>query len=212
MTGTDYDNVELFSELHYSARTLRRRGGFYSNKLVEGILSSLRIDTGRILIFHTCRMNATAASVSSREPSTFKLGVAWVALCLALAIHVTDEASTGFLSVYNPTVLALRAKLGFWPMPTFEFREWLTGLIVADVVLLALSPFVFRGSRWIRPVFYFFAVVMVFNALGHTAATILGHTVSTIRFPRPAPGFYSSPFVLAAAVYGLVQLKRARGA
>src|SRR5713226_5585562 len=100
-----------------------------------------------------CRMSATAASVSSPEPSTFKLGIAWVAICLALAIHVTDEASTGFLSVYNPTVLALRAKLGFWPMPTFEFREWLTGLIVADVVLVALAPYAIRNVRWIRFLF-----------------------------------------------------------
>jgi len=158
-----------------------------------------------------CRMSATEASVSSPEPSTFKLGIAWVALCLALAIHVTDEASTGFLSVYNPTVLALRAKLGFWPTPTFEFREWLTGLIVADVVLLTLAPFVFRGSRWIRPVFYVLAIIMLFNGLGHTTGTILGHTVSSVRFPRPMPGFYSSPLLLATSVYAFVQLRRTGG-
>ena len=95
-------------------------------------------------------------------------------------------------------------------MPTFEFREWLTGLIVAVVVFLALSPFVFRGSRWIRPVFYVFAVIMLFNGLGHTAGTILGHTVSSVRFPRPMPGFYSSPLLLGTSVYGLVQLRRTR--
>ncbi len=80
----------------------------------------------------------------TREPGIFKLGMAWVLLCLALAVHVTDEASTGFLAVYNPTVVALRARLGFWPMPTFEFREWLTGLVFAVLVLLALSPFLPR--------------------------------------------------------------------
>jgi hypothetical protein len=141
---------------------------------------------------------------------TFKLGIAWVALCLALAFHIADEASTGFLSVYNPTVLALREKLGFWPMPTFEFREWLAGLIVVDVVLLVISPFVFRGSRWIRPVFYFLAVIMLLNGLGHTTGTILGRTVSSVRFPRPMPGFYSSPLLLIAAIYALVQLRRTR--
>jgi hypothetical protein len=36
-------------------------------------------------------------------------GMAWVMMWLALAIYVTDEALTGFLAVYNPTVLALRA-------------------------------------------------------------------------------------------------------
>jgi hypothetical protein len=123
-------------------------------------------------------------------------------------VHVTDEALTGFLSVYNPTVLALRAKLGFWPMPTFEFRDWLTGLILAVIVLLALSPVVFGGSRSIRPFFYFFAVLMLFNGLGHTAGTIFGQTVSSIRFPRPMPGFYSSPLLLAAAIYALIQLRK----
>jgi hypothetical protein len=30
------------------------------------------------------------------------VGRAWVTLCLALALHVTDEALTGFLDVYIP--------------------------------------------------------------------------------------------------------------
>ena len=97
-------------------------------------------------------------------------------LWIALALHVTDEALTNFLSVYNPTVLALRAWFGFWPMPTFEFREWLTGLALGVLFLASLSRFAFRNVRWIRPVFYFCAVVVgVMNALGHTIATILGH-------------------------------------
>ena len=155
-------------------------------------------------------MTASAAPAVTHDRATHKLGSAWIALCLALALHVTDEASTGFLNVYNPTVLALRAKLGFWPMPTFAFREWLTGLIVAVVVLLALSPLVFRGVRWMRPIFYIFAVIMLFNGLGHTAGTILGHTVSSVRFPRPMPGFYSSPLLLVTSVYALLQLSRTR--
>jgi hypothetical protein len=130
---------------------------------------------------------------------------------LALAVHVTDEALTGFLSVYNPTVAALRARFGFWPMPTFEFREWLTGLITLIVLLAALTPFAFRNAPWIRPVLYFCAIVIgILNALGHTLGTIFGQTVSTVRFPRPAPGFYSSPLLLVAAMYALVQLRRTR--
>jgi hypothetical protein len=130
---------------------------------------------------------------------------------MALAVHVTDEAVTGFLSVYNPTVLALRTQLGFWPMPAFEFREWLAGLTVGIVGLAALSPFAFRNARWIRPLFYFCAVVTgVLNALGHTAATIFGQTVNAVRFPRPAPGFYSSPLLLVVSIYALVQLRRTR--
>ncbi len=149
------------------------------------------------------------AAGSAKSRSLRRLGIAWVLLALALAVHVTDEALTGFLSVYNSTVLALRAKFGFWPMPTFGFREWLGGLTLGILLLLALSPFAFRGSRWIRPLFYFVAIVAgILNALGHTLGTILGHTVGTVQFPRPAPGFYSSPLLFTAAVYGLVQLRR----
>src|SRR5689334_3101129 len=149
----------------------------------------------------------------SANPSAaaFRLGVAWVMLWIALALHVTDEALTGFLSVYNPTVLALRARFGFWPMPAFDFREWLAGLTLGILVLAAFSPFAFRNARWLRPLFYFCAVVTgIMNALGHTIATVLRHTVSTVQFPRPAPGFYSSPLLLIASIYALLQLRHTR--
>lgn len=136
-----------------------------------------------------------------------KLGIAWVALSLALALHVADEATTGFLAVYNPTVLAMRARVPWFPMPVFEYKEWLGGLIVAVVVLLGLSPFAFQGKRWMRPLAYLFGVLMLANGLGHTLGTITGRTVASVRFPRPMPGFYSSPVILAAAVYLLVQLR-----
>ena len=140
-----------------------------------------------------------------------RLGIAWVLLWMALAVHVADEALSGFLSVYNPTVLALRARFGFWPMPTFEFREWLTGLVLGILVLASLSGVAFRNARWIRVPFYFCAIVLgIMNALGHTLGTIFGQTVGTVRFPRPAPGFYSSPLLLIASVYALIQLARTR--
>jgi hypothetical protein len=51
---------------------------------------------------------------------------------------------------------------------------------------------------------------MVFNAAGHTFGTVFGRTVETVRFARPMPGFYSSPFLLAAALYLLYWLRRSR--
>ena len=143
-------------------------------------------------------------------PANHKLGVAWVLLCLGLALHVTDEALTGFLDVYNPTVTAMHQRFGWFPMPVFTYGIWLGGLIAAVIILLLLSPLFFRGTRWIRPLAWFVAVVMTFNALGHTAGTILGRTVASVQFPRPMPGFYSSPFLFAAAVYLMVQLRATR--
>jgi hypothetical protein len=151
------------------------------------------------------------APYSSADPPTFyKLGWAWVAFCLALALHVTDEALTGFLSVYNPTILAIRPQGWRFP-PTLEFEAWLRGLILGVAVGFVLSPLFFRGVRWVRPVGYFLAVTVgIVNALGHITGTILGHTVMSVRFPRPIPGFYSSPFLLLASGYLLFQLAKSR--
>ena len=143
-------------------------------------------------------------------PKNRSLARAWILLCLALGLHVFDEATTGFLRVYNPTVVALRERLGWWPMPTFQFGEWLAGLIVACVVLLALSGAVARGAKGTRVVAYIFATIMLINAASHTLATVFGRTVASVTFPRPAPGFWSSPIMAAAAIYLLIQLRRSR--
>jgi hypothetical protein len=137
-------------------------------------------------------------------------GSAWFLLCLALCAHVADEALTGFLGVYNPTVTAVRAQVWWFPMPTFEFREWLIGLIIAIVGLLLLTPVAFRNARWLRPLAYFFAGIMLLNGMGHTIATIFGQTVSSVRFARPAPGFYSSPLLFAGSLYLLIRLRASR--
>src|SRR5262245_55745948 len=71
------------------------------------------------------------------ETESFELlrhGLAWLGLCAAFALHVTDEALTGFLSVYNPTVLAIRETFPNFPMPIFTFRVWLVGLIGLIVI------------------------------------------------------------------------------
>src|SRR5258708_15759569 len=128
-------------------------------------------------------------------------GLAWFLLCLAFCAHVAGEALTGFLPIYNATVLAMRSQYQWYPMPTFKFRDWLTGLIIANVVLLLLTPFAFRNAQWLRPLAYFYAVVHLLNGTGHTVATVFGRTVASVHFPRPAPGFYSSPLLLAGSIF-----------
>jgi hypothetical protein len=131
---------------------------------------------------------------------------AWIALCVALALHVFDEAATGFLAVYNPTVMALRQRKPWLPLPVFTFGVWLAGLVSVNALLFCLSVFVVRGARWMRPIGYAFAVIMLANGLIHILGTILGRTLASIRIPRPMPGFYSSPIVLLASVYLLYEL------
>ncbi len=119
-------------------------------------------------------------------------GIAWVSLVFALALHVVDEALTGFLPFYNAIVSTLREAYSWVPLPTFSFSAWITGLVIGVLLLLSLSPLAFAGSRGLRPVSYFLGVLMIANGFGHIGATIyLG---------KPAPGVYSSPVILAAAL------------
>lgn len=127
---------------------------------------------------------------------------------MAFALHTIDEATTGFLSIYNPTVTAMRMRLGWFPMPTFQFREWLIGLLVAVAVCFALTPLAARNPRWLRPLAWFFALIMLLNSLGHTLVTILGHTLAMVSVPRPAPGFYSSPFLFIGSLWLITRLWR----
>ncbi len=145
-----------------------------------------------------------------RPSNSRNFGLAWFFLCFAFAAHIADEALTGFLPVYNATVRAARAEISWFPMPTFEYREWLFGLIGAVAICLLLTPVAYRNSRWLRPLAWFFAGVLFLNGLAHTLATIFGRTVSSVHFPRPAPGFYSSPFLLAASLYLFARLLHTR--
>lgn len=137
-------------------------------------------------------------------------GKVWLCLCLALLLHVIDEALTGFLGIYNPFVITLRQKIPWLPFPTFEFHVWLAGLLAAVAVLLLLTQFASRGTTWLRPLAYLFSAFMILNALGHTAGTIAGTRLFPAPVPHPMPGFYSSPFLLVASIYLLYQLRANR--
>ena len=151
---------------------------------------------------------ARQLATERRLQCTSRLGWSWLALCAALALHVTDEALTGFLNVWNPTVAAVHARWPWFPMPAFRFDVWLGGLIALVVVLFAASPRFFHGAGALRLPAYVFSALMVGNGLAHAVATALGHTVPEVRFARPAPGFYSSPLLIAAAVWVIVELRR----
>lgn len=148
----------------------------------------------------------TASGLGGAGFSRAGFGQPWFALTVAFALHVFDEAATGFLNVYNPTVLAMRQRWGWFPMPKFGFREWLIGLSAGLVLCFALTPFAVQGARWLRPLAWFYAVLHFFNATGHTVATIFGQTVGSVTFPRPAPGFYSSPLLFIGSVWLMVRL------
>ena len=67
----------------------------------------------------------------------------------------------------------------------FTYESWLSGLILAVVVLAAITPLVVRGEGWTIFLSYFFSFFMILNGLGHIAVSFY--------LRRPMPGVYSSP-------------------
>ncbi|HKW57786.1 MAG TPA: HXXEE domain-containing protein [Candidatus Acidoferrum sp.] len=126
-----------------------------------------------------------------------RFGTAWVVFALALALHVTDEATHNFLGTYNPSVRWIRARVPFLLLPTFTFRVWLTLLVAAILLLLCVSPLTLRGHLWLRRAAWPIGILVgALNALGHISGSIY--------FRRWMPGVYSSPVLLLAAIYLLV--------
>ena len=142
--------------------------------------------------------------LASTPPSQFFWG--WIALCTALAVHIFDEACTGFLSVYNPTVMALRQRRPWLPLPVYTFGAWLAGLVAGNAMLFGLSYFALRGFVWMRPLGFIFAAILLINGLVHIGATVRGRTVESVHFRRPISGTYSSPLMLLASIYMLYVL------
>jgi uncharacterized membrane protein YphA (DoxX/SURF4 family) len=100
--------------------------------------------------------------------------------------------------------MALRERLPFLPLPTFTFAVWLTGLCVAIALLVCISPLAFRRTRWTRIAAWPLGIVVgVFNASLHL--------LSSVYYRRWMPGVYSSPFLLAAALFLLVSSRAREG-
>lgn len=118
---------------------------------------------------------------------------AWLTLVVILGLHVTDEALTDFLSVYNPIVLQLRAAWSWFPMPTFTFGPWLSGLIVLVIVLALLTPAIRTGGWLVTGGSVVFGVLMFVNGVGHL--------VGSVYFRRWLPGATTAPLLLAGSAW-----------
>lgn len=145
-----------------------------------------------------------ASQQNDRARRAYRHWVAWIALCGALAIHVADEALTGFLPLYNETVLTIREQYPWLPLPIFNFEGWLSLLIFAVVVLTAVSYFVWKGRWAMRPISHVFAGFMLLNGLLHIAGSFY--------MRKFMPGVYSSPLLLVASIFLIARTRAHRGA
>ena len=136
---------------------------------------------------------------SSRQRRFYVHWLAWMALCGALAVHVADEALTDFLSLYNPTVLAIRERYPSLRLTQFTFETWLSLLIFAIVNLIGVSYFVWKGRWAMRPISYAFAGFMLLNGLLHIAGSLYMGTFM--------PGVYSSPLLIAASILLIIRTR-----
>ena len=148
-------------------------------------------------------LSGQSNAVEQRTIAAVRFGRAWLGLAGALALHVTDEALTDFLSVYNPAALAIRERLPYLRLPTFSFREWILGLSTGILLLFVLAPVAFRGSRWFTLLAMPFSVLMIANALGHIG--------SSLYMGRLMPGVCSAPVLLVAASLTFVYARQASG-
>ena len=146
---------------------------------------------------------STSRPGSDSVTSWRTFGHAWVALGLALALHVADEAAHDFLALYNPTARALQERLGGIAFPpTFSFAAWLTGLTFAVLAWLALAPLAYRGRRGLLPLAIGLSILHIANGTAHILASFW--------LERPAPGVWSAPLLLASAVWMLTLVRRLR--
>jgi hypothetical protein len=125
---------------------------------------------------------------------------AWLALTATLGIHVLDEAVHDFLSVYNPQARAIREHLGIPFPPIFTWRLWWAGLGAALLLLTFIGCCAVGRRPSMRIVAAGYAVLMLANAAGHFAGSLY--------WKRWMPGVYSSPLLLAAAIWLLVEVRR----
>ena len=114
------------------------------------------------------------------------LGLPWLVLCLAFAVHVADEIHGGFLSAYGLTLEATRNLFPFLPVP--------------HLGLTTLTPLAYRGARGMRTLMLWFIALAFANVLGHGGGSLL--------VGRPMPGTFSTPLLLAAGVYAIVADRR----
>jgi hypothetical protein len=126
-------------------------------------------------------------------------GAAWLALAIAFGLHVVDEASHQFLKWYNPNALRLRAYLRFPFPPTFTFWPWFLGLALVTVAALLLTPLAFRRKQSLRLLAFVFSAINIVNGLMHI--------VVSASLQRLAPGVWSSPVLLAAAIWLFVEAR-----
>ncbi|MBD3349581.1 MAG: HXXEE domain-containing protein [Candidatus Eisenbacteria bacterium] len=128
------------------------------------------------------------------------LGMPWLFLCLALAIHVAEEIGSGFLSAYDLALEAMRRLVPYVEVPHVSLTVWLGGSIGVVAVLALLTPLAYRGARGMR--------VLMLWVIGLALANVAGHLGGSILAGRMIPGAYSTIALAVACAYAIMADRR----
>jgi hypothetical protein len=128
------------------------------------------------------------------------LGLPWLVLCLALAVHVAEEIHGGFLSAYGAALQAIRDLFPFLPVPHLGLTVWLSASIGVVALLTALTPLAYRGMRGMRILMLWFVALAFANVIGHVGSSLL--------VGKLMPGTCSTLFLTAAGVYAVLADRR----
>lgn len=122
-----------------------------------------------------------------------RLHAAWLALTVALTLHVAEGAVRDYLSFYNPLAMSLRDTMLWTWMPTFTFGAWLGGWIAILAVLYGMAWFAAYARGWVIWAALAYAEVMFLYA-----AAKIGFA---LYLEKAIPGIFTAPLVLAASCW-----------
>jgi hypothetical protein len=138
-------------------------------------------------------MEESVVVSAGRRPTG--IGRPWLALCLALALHLAEEAYRGFFPAYGMAIRAVRELFPYVGSPSLALAVSLWMGVALVATLTALTPFAYRGAAWMRVPAIGFSLITLANVTGHVSGSMLaGHAL---------PGVYTAPILAVVGVYGL---------
>ena len=123
---------------------------------------------------------------------------AWLAGCIAFAVHIAEEVAYGSFGVYADFNVFVNTLFPSLELPPYRYDVWLTNLIGACVLLFVFTWLVYAKRGPMRIASYAFATFLTLNGIGHLYAAL---TMSTYF-----PGAMTAAIMVAAGLFLFVSI------
>ena len=124
--------------------------------------------------------------------------MAWLAGCIAFAVHIGEEIVNGSYGVYADIEVFLGTIFPWFKLPPYRYDVWLINLIGTAAILFALTWLVYVKRGPMRIASYAFATFLTLNGIGHLYAAL---TMSTYF-----PGAVTAAGLLATGLFLFVSI------